>query len=103
MFVSIITPTYNRRASLGRLLRALTRATYAASSFEVIVVDDGSDDDTAEFLRTAYFDYSLRIMQQEHAGPSAARNLGVANARGSLILFLDDDVEPIPELIELHV
>lgn len=103
VIVSIVIPTYNRRASLARLLDALVRQTFSSADFEVIVVDDGSTDDTAHFVRQQDVPYALRFVQASHAGPAAARNRGVAEASGPLILFLDDDVVPIPELIWEHV
>jgi glycosyltransferase involved in cell wall biosynthesis len=99
--VSVVVPTYNRSASLGRLLNALDRQTF--SDFEVLVVDDGSSDGTIGFLRTRISPFSIRLIEQQHAGPAAARNRGVAEAKGKFILFLDDDVVPIPELIERHI
>ena len=101
--VSIVVATYNRCAGLARLLRALDEQTYPASQFEVVVVDDGSSDATPELLRTVDVPYALRSYAQSNSGPAAARNLGVAQARGSLILFLDDDIVPAPGLVAAHV
>ncbi|MDQ3703447.1 MAG: glycosyltransferase [Chloroflexota bacterium] len=101
--VSVVVPTFNRRASLGRLLEALERQTYPNDRFEVVVVDDGSSDGTVEWLRGYRARYPLRVMEQAHEGPSAARNRGVAAANGTLVLFLDDDVVPLPECIAEHV
>src|SRR5579859_3487825 len=102
-FVSIVTPTYNRRTSLDRLLGALGKQTYPADRFELVVVDDGSLDGSVEYLRSLRLPFRLRVFEQAHAGPAAARNLGVARAEGRLVLFLDDDVLPLPELIAEHV
>ncbi|HEX8968979.1 MAG TPA: glycosyltransferase [Chloroflexota bacterium] len=101
--VSVVVPTYNRRASLGRLLRALEEQTYPRDRFEVLVIDDGSDDGTPDYLRSLKTGYSLRILNQPHQGPAEARNLGVASAAAELILFLDDDVVPAVDLIQVHV
>jgi glycosyltransferase involved in cell wall biosynthesis len=101
--VSVIVPTFNRCASLGRLLEALAHQTYPAHQFEVVVVDDGSTDGTAQRLRELAPPYQLSVLTQINQGPAAARNLGVEHARGSLIVFLDDDVVPLPELIAEHV
>lgn len=101
--VSIVVPTYNRRASLQRLLEALSRQTVSPEQYEVIVVDDGSADGTVEFARGWQTEHALRVIEQQHAGPAAARNRGVDEARGSLILFLDDDVVPVPDLIGQHL
>jgi len=101
--VSVVVPTFNRRLSLRRLLEGLTAQSFPASQFEVIVVDDGSTDGTAELLRDLVLPYRLQLVKQEHGGPAAARNLGVARARGELIVFLDDDVVPARNLISAHV
>lgn len=102
-FVSVVVPTYNRCASLERLLEALGRQTYPTDRFEVVVVDDGSTDGTIDRLRALSVPYTLRIVEQAHGGPSEARNRGVGAATGTVILFLDDDVVPIPEIIAEHV
>ena len=101
MRVSVVVPTYNRCNSLRRLLLALVRQT--TDDFEVVVVDDGSSDGTPEMVRDLHVGYALRTVTQANAGPAAARNRGVQEARSELVLFLDDDVVPIPELIELHL
>lgn len=100
--VSIVVPTYDRRASLARLLAGLEAQTLTAQ-MEVVVVDDGSRDGTREWLRDARFTYDLRFFRQANAGPAAARNRGVAEARAELIVFLDDDVVPDPGLVAAHV
>jgi GT2 family glycosyltransferase len=102
-FVSIVVPSYNRAASLRRLLESLSRQTYPRDRFEVLVVDDGSTDGTVEYVRRLTVPYTLRLVEQAHGGPSLARNTGVERAQGSVILFIDDDVVPVPELIAEHV
>ena len=100
--ISIITPTYNRRESLLRLLDGLMQQTLPAERFEVIVVDDGSTDGTPHVLRQLATPFALRVFEQPHDGPATARNLGVERARGELVLFLDDDVLPDADLLERH-
>ena len=102
--LSIVLPTFNRRPRLVRVLAALDKQTVPPGTFEVVVVDDGSTDDTAEWLaKTAVNGYALRHLRQDNAGPAKARNRGVSEARGELILFIDDDVEPTPELVAEHL
>ena len=84
---SIIIPTYNRAATLPRTLRSVFEQSY--DDFEVIVVDDGSTDDTAAAL--APFRERITYLKQRNAGPGAARNLGLAHARGAYVTFLDSD------------
>jgi GT2 family glycosyltransferase len=101
--VSVIVPTYNRRASVERLLRALAKQTYPADRLEVLVIDDGSTDGTPDHLRSLTMPYALRLIEQAHQGPAQARNLGVANAAAPLVLFLDDDVVPSSTLVAVHL
>ena len=102
--LSIVLPTFNRRPRLERVLSGLDRQTVDGASFEVVVVDDGSSDDTAEWLAAHnQRAYGLRHVHQRNAGPAQARNTGISEARGELVLFIDDDVEPTPQLLEEHL
>lgn len=96
-FFSVIIPTYNRQASLGRCLDSLSRQTLDSREFEVIVVDDGSTDGTSRFLSATSYPFELRYIKQENAGPSRARNTGVAQARGQVIALTEDDVVVRPD------
>jgi GT2 family glycosyltransferase len=103
--VSIIVPTHNRRVILSSLLDALCAQTYPHEKMEVIIVADGCEDDTADFVRH-YGDQaplSIRLHEQEGMGPAAARNQGAALARGQILIFLDDDIEATPQLVAAHV
>ncbi|HZI14597.1 MAG TPA: glycosyltransferase family A protein [Myxococcus sp.] len=86
-FFSIVIPTYNR----ARLLEATLASVFAQeeTDFEVLVVDDGSTDDTLETL--ARYGERVRVLRQRNAGPGAARNLGIQEARGECVAFLDSD------------
>jgi GT2 family glycosyltransferase len=101
--ISVIIPTHNRSASLWRTLDALRVQTYAIQRVEVLVVADGCTDGTAEMLCRYEAPFALRVIEQPGQGAAAARNQGAACATGQLFLFLDDDVEPTPPLIEAHV
>lgn len=85
--VSIIIPTYNRAGRLPETLKSVFGQSY--SSFEVVLVDDGSTDDTAAVV--AGSDPRLRYIRQANGGVSAARNRGLREARGEFICFLDSD------------
>lgn len=87
--ISVVIPTYNRASLLVRALTSVAAQTYRDT--EVIVVDDGSTDGTAEVVRA--IPLSVRYLRQAHAGVSAARNRGVGAARGEWIAFLDSDDE----------
>jgi GT2 family glycosyltransferase len=102
-FVSIVVPSYNRRSSLIELLSVLQDQDYPRDQFEVIVVDDGSNDGTVASLRDLSTELTLRIVEETHRGPAEARNTGVSEARGEVVVFVDDDVRPVPSLISEHV
>ena len=97
--VSIIIPTFNREDTILKSVESALGQTYR--ELEVIVVDDGSTDRTVE--RLGVFGDRIRIVRQENAGPSAARNAGVAVARGEIVSFLDSDDEWLPEKISRQV
>lgn len=100
--VSVVMPTYNRLDRLRRALHALAAQTVDPEVFEVIVVSDGSTDGTDDFLAGAA-PLPVTSVRQDNAGPAAARNRGWREARGRIVLFLDDDVIASPGLIERHV
>jgi glycosyltransferase involved in cell wall biosynthesis len=86
--VSIVIPTYNRAAKVQSSIKSVLAQTF--SDLEVIVVDDGSSDDTGQTLRDAFGD-QIRYYFQRNQGVSIARNRGIAEARGEWIAFLDSD------------
>ncbi len=90
---SAIIPTYNGASRIARCLDAL-RSQGSEQALEIIVVNDGSTDNTVELIRQRYPD--VRVITQPNAGPAAARNRGASEAKGSIILFTDDDCEPTP-------
>jgi glycosyltransferase involved in cell wall biosynthesis len=101
--LSVIIPTANRRAVLGRTLSCLA-AQRGAGSFETIVVDDGSTDGTADVVAAAATTLpgELHVLRQENRGPSAARNNGLRVANGRISLFLGDDTWPRDDLVQRH-
>lgn len=102
---SVVIPTFNRLADLQRVLAAVGRQRAPAEvAVETVVVDDGSDDGTFQWLRDRWLgDPGRQAMRQANAGPAAARNRGVQAARGELILFLGDDTEPEPGWLLEHL
>ena len=104
MDASIVVPTFNKIDYLKRTLHSLEQLSYPRASFEVIVVDDGSKDDTHRFLETFAPSFEYRFFNHEvNRGLSAARNTGLENARGSIIVSIDDDMEVIPQFLDEHM
>jgi glycosyltransferase involved in cell wall biosynthesis len=101
--VSIVIPTYNRLRRLKHVIAAIERQTYPLEDIEVIIVSDGSTDGTHEYLSTIQTPLALRFVPQANAGPAAARNNGIRNAQSDVILFIDDDVVPSPQLVAEHM
>lgn len=104
MQVSVIIPTYNRAEILRKTLVGYAEQTGDHEMSEVLVVDDGSKDHTAEVVRECahLFSFPLRYLHQENSGLAAARNHAIREASGDLILFGDDDIIPGPCLAEEH-
>lgn len=100
MLFSVIIPAYNARKYIEVSLASL--AAQSCQDFEIVIVDDGSTDGTAEFL-DAYADahHDTTVIHQKNSGPLLARRAGVAASRGEYILFLDSDDEFAPEAFEI--
>jgi glycosyltransferase involved in cell wall biosynthesis len=102
LIVSVVIPSYNRRSFLGSCLESLTKQT--CQGFEVIIVDDGSTDDTIEFLvefKKGHPGLNLRwFIHKENLGANIARNRGVQEAKGAFVAFLDSDCIVRPEWLE---
>ena len=103
--VTVLITTYKRWPVLVRTLEALKRQTW--QDFDVVLVDDGSDDGTWENLQAWKRDHGIRmqlqIFTQANTGQGVARNQGLQYARGDLVLFIGDDTIPEPDFVERHV
>lgn len=97
--VSVIIPTYNRAWALKKAIDSVLGQDY--KNFELIVVDDGSTDDTQALIKT--YEESVKFVQQPNLGVSAARNKGISTSAGSLIAFLDSDDYWYPEKLSAQV
>lgn len=95
--VSVIIPAYNAAQTIRGCLEAVQMQTYPRESYEILVVDDGSTDETPRLAETFLY---IRVLHSVHRGPAAARNLGARTATGDFILFTDADCEPASNWIE---
>ena len=91
MQVSVVIPTYNRPERVQRALHSLSQQTLPGDTYEVIVVDDGSDYDPSSIQEQTY-PFSLRYIRQPNQGATVARNNGAEEAQGEVLVFMDDDV-----------
>ncbi len=107
LFFSVVIPTYNRLPILEKCLSALERQQLRAESivvgYEVVLVDDGSTDGTLAWLEAHRSEFShVRTFAQNHQGPAAARNLGVEQAQGDTIIFIDSDLVVTEGFLQAH-
>lgn len=89
--VSVIIPTYERKEALLKLLESLSRQTIPPNKFEVIVVDDGSAYPVQD-IQPGSFNFNFLLIRQKNQGATTARNNGAAHSKGSILVFIDDDV-----------
>lgn len=99
LMVSVIIPTYNRARYIREAVDSVLAQTY--NNTEIIVVDDGSTDNTKEILN--HYGSKIRYIYQKNSGPSASRNKGIKQSNGEVIAFLDSDDIWLPEKLELQV
>ena len=107
MFFSVVIPTYNRRPILEKCLRAMEQQILAPQTavigYEIVVVDDGSTDGTVTWLQAQAAEFPhVRLFEQSHLGPAAARNLGVEKAQGDYIIFIDSDLVVLEGFLQAH-
>ena len=100
---SVVIPTYNRKEVLRRSLHALFNQTVSPEDYEIIVVDDGSTDRTGEMIESLTPPCKLNYLNLGKIGMAPARNQGVKNAGGEVILFLDSDSLATKTLLEDHL
>jgi len=96
--VSVVIPTHNRSVLVARAIRSVLAA--ISPGDEVLVIDDGSTDDTGTVVRA--FGDAVRYIRIDNSGSSVARNLGITTAKNPLVAMLDDDDEWLPEKVELQ-
>jgi len=93
--ISVVTPTFNRKEELAHLFNSMKKQTLDPKFFEMIISDDGSTDGTEKYVKNLEnkFQFNLSYVSQENLGPGFARNNGVKNSKGELIVFIDSDCE----------
>ena len=102
--ISVVIPTLNRAELLTRTIESIESQTVSRNRYEVIVVDNNSTDDTQLVLADCADRYpNLRFTSEIRPGAAATRNAGLQCADGDIVLFIDDDIEADPELIEGHL
>ena len=94
--ISVIIPAHNAAATIGDCVRAIQKQTLPPASYEILVVDDGSADNTAAIARKA----GAKVIHQDRGRPAAARNAGIQAAQGDIVCFTDADCFPTPTWLE---
>lgn len=104
MFISVIIPTYNRAKILKECLYALFRQDLPEKDYEIIVVDDGSRDDTKQIVASFKKKHqNLTYLSQQNQGQGIARNHGVEKAKGEIVVFIGDDIIVTEEFLTEHL
>jgi GT2 family glycosyltransferase len=102
--ISVVIPTYNRIGELREVVPTLLAQSIAREDYELLICDSNSTDGTAEFLaQIAQTATNVRHLPGAYTGRAAARNAGIANARGAIVLFNDSDILAAPDLLERHL
>lgn len=98
--LSVIIPTYNRRAALNDCILSLVTQDYLQERYEIIVVDDGSSDGTAEMMAIlTQKHHNIQYVLTTHRGPAAARNVGLKKSAGVIIALIDNDCIPASDWV----
>ena len=99
--LSVIIPTYNRKDILRESLTSLFNQTLSSEKYEIIVIDDGSIDETGDMVKELIpkSPVILKYFRQENKGPASARNLGILNAQGKIILFIFNSTSELFKLL----
>jgi GT2 family glycosyltransferase len=103
MRISVVVPTYNRKAIVTRTVELLFAQDCPRDSYEIVTVVDGSKDGSAEALQGMRAPCEFRVLKQENRGLAGARNTGLGAARGEVVLFLDDDMLSDRGLVSAHL
>jgi len=101
--ISVVIPTYQRRASVLRALESLGNQTVSSDQYQVVVAVDGSTDGTTESVRSFAAPYALSVLSGPNRGRARACNAGIRVAAGTLVILLDDDMEATRDFLAGHV
>jgi glycosyltransferase involved in cell wall biosynthesis len=97
--ISVVIPTYNRAYCISKAIQSIQNQTFPR--WELLIVDDGSTDDTEKIVGSfSINDPRIRYVQQANSGASTARNYGVQESKGEIIVYVDSDDEVLPEFLE---
>ena len=99
MKISVIIPTFNRKKILSRAIQSVINQ--SLSPFEILIIDDGSNDGTEEWVKENF--QNIKYVYQNNRGVSSARNIGIENANGDWVAFLDSDDEWLPNKLHEQV
>lgn len=99
--VSVILPTYNREKTLLRSIYSVLNQSY--QNLELLIIDDGSNDQTEKLVGSIRDNRIIYIKYSKNRGACAARNIGIAHARGNYIAFQDSDDEWLPQKLDLQI
>jgi glycosyltransferase involved in cell wall biosynthesis len=100
--ISVQICTHNRKDLLRRSLEELFKTDFAASDYELVLVDDGGTDGTGDMVKSMNAPCRVKYLYQEKSGLAAGRNLGIKNADGEVVLFIDDDILADKDLLKEH-
>ena len=101
--ISVVIPTFNRRQTLETMLSMMTKQTLPQEQYELLLCDSGSTDGTAELVAELAIPNLRYLRLTENRGRAGARNAGILEATGELVLFTDADILPSPDLLEEHL
>jgi len=103
MDISVVIPTRDRASHVSRSLQALARQSFPRERFEVLVVDNCSTDNTREVASEFEKSFAhFRLLYESQPGAARARNCGIRDSAGEIVLLIDDDVIPSPQLLQEH-
>ena len=100
--LTVVLPSLNRCEKLAEVITGLDRQNFPPEQFETVVVLDGSTDGSADMVRSRTTNFELRLIEQENRGLASARNRGAREASEPVVVFIDDDTIPDPDLLAVH-